>query len=111
MRNVIVTGGSRGIGLRTASRLVAQGDRVIAIARRRTQELSAAIEECRAAGTGGLSFCEFDLADIDGIGALVHKLYNQFGPIGALVNNAAVGTDGLLAIMHNSQIERLVRLN
>src|SRR5262249_57916321 len=28
-----------------------------------------------------------------------------------LVNNAAVGTDGLLAIMHNSQIENLVKVN
>ena len=35
----------------------------------------------------------------------------DFGPIYGLVNNAAVGFDGVLAIMHNSQIEELVRVN
>ena len=35
----------------------------------------------------------------------------EFGPIYGLVNNAALGTDGVLATMHNSQIEQLVRLN
>jgi len=28
-----------------------------------------------------------------------------------LVNNAGIGTEGLLAMMHNSQIETLIRLN
>ena len=38
-------------------------------------------------------------------------LRKDFGPIYGLVNNAALGTDGVLAIMHNSQIEELVRVN
>ena len=33
------------------------------------------------------------------------------GPLYGLVNNAAVGFDGLLALMHNARIEQLVRLN
>jgi len=33
------------------------------------------------------------------------------GPIYGLVNNAAVGTDGALALMKNADIERLVRVN
>jgi 3-oxoacyl-[acyl-carrier protein] reductase len=33
------------------------------------------------------------------------------GPLYGLVNNAALGTDGVLATMHNSQIEELVRVN
>ena len=35
----------------------------------------------------------------------------DFGPIYGLVNNAAIAFDGVLAIMHNSQIEHLVRVN
>jgi 3-oxoacyl-[acyl-carrier protein] reductase len=42
---------------------------------------------------------------------MVRSLRKKFGPIYGLVNNAAVGFDGVLAIMHNSQIEQLVRLN
>jgi 3-oxoacyl-[acyl-carrier protein] reductase len=38
-------------------------------------------------------------------------LRNDLGPIYGLVNNAAVGFDGALALMHNSQIEQLVRVN
>ena len=33
------------------------------------------------------------------------------GPLYGLVNNAALGTEGLLSNMHNSDIERLVKLN
>ena len=42
---------------------------------------------------------------------LVRMLRKDFGPIYGLVNNAALGTNGALAMMHNSQIEQLIRLN
>jgi 3-oxoacyl-[acyl-carrier protein] reductase len=35
----------------------------------------------------------------------------EFGPIHGLVNNAALGTSGILATMHDAQIERLARVN
>src|SRR5689334_8517281 len=111
MHNVIVTGGSRGPGLGTARKLAAAGCRVIAIARRDSEQLQSAIEEGKAASTGALHFRACDLADIDGIGELVRGIRMDYGPIHGLVNNAAVGTDGLLAIMHNSQIENLIKVN
>ena len=43
MRNVIVTGGSRGLGLAVCQRLAASGYRAIAVARKETPELAAAI--------------------------------------------------------------------
>ena len=39
MRNVIVTGGSRGLGLAIAKQLVAEGYSVVAIARRESKPL------------------------------------------------------------------------
>jgi 3-oxoacyl-[acyl-carrier protein] reductase len=42
---------------------------------------------------------------------LVRNLRAEAGPIYGLVNNAALGTDGLLANMHVTQIEALIRLN
>jgi 3-oxoacyl-[acyl-carrier protein] reductase len=110
MRNVLVTGGSRGIGLAIARRLAAAGYDVIAVARRESDELRAAIAEF-AAGSGGISFRSFDLSATDDIPAFVKALRAEFGPIYGLVNNAGLGTEGLLATMHNSQIEALVRLN
>jgi 3-oxoacyl-[acyl-carrier protein] reductase len=38
-------------------------------------------------------------------------LRDEFGGIYGLVNNAGIGTEGLLATMHNTESEALVRLN
>jgi 3-oxoacyl-[acyl-carrier protein] reductase len=36
---------------------------------------------------------------------------DEFGAIYGLINNAGIGTEGLLATLHNSEIEALIRLN
>ena len=108
MRNVLVTGGSRGIGLAIAKQLATAGFNVVAVARRESDELRAAISE---AGQGNLHFRACDLSDIDELPVFVKTMRNEFGAIYGLVNNAGVGTEGLLATMHNSDIEALVRLN
>ncbi|HEY1544651.1 MAG TPA: SDR family NAD(P)-dependent oxidoreductase [Xanthobacteraceae bacterium] len=111
MTNVIVTGGSRGLGLGIARKLAASGYAAIAIARRKTEPVSAAIEEAKRGKAGAVHFVPFDLAAIDEIPDLVRRLRKDFGPIYGLVNNAALGTDGVLATMHNSKIEALIRVN
>ena len=111
MRNVIVTGGSRGLGLTTARRLAANGYCVIAVARKQSPQLAVAVEEAERENSGSLHFAAFDLAQIDCIAALVKTLRKDFGPIYGLVNNAGISFDGALAMMPNSQIEQLVRLN
>jgi 3-oxoacyl-[acyl-carrier protein] reductase len=111
MRNVIVTGGSRGLGLGIAKRLTGAGYRAIAVARKETPQLTSAMEEADRDNPGSLHFVPFDLAEIEDIPTLVKTLRKEFGPVYGLVNNAAVGFDGVLALMHNSQIEQLVRVN
>jgi len=111
MRNVIVTGGSRGLGMAIARRLTGAGYRVIAVARKETNQLASAIEEADRDNPGSLRFVPCDLAVIEDISKLVKTLRKDFGPIYGLVNNAAVGFDSVLALMHNSQIEQLVRVN
>jgi len=111
MHNVVVTGGSRGIGLAIARRLAAAGYNVIAVARRESDELREIIGAVVAQGIGGLHFRAFDLSETDAIPAFVKDLRDEFGAIYGLVNNAGIGNEGLLATMHNSEIEALVRLN
>src|SRR2546428_10610535 len=111
MHNVIVTGGSRGLGMAIARRLTGAGYRVIAVARKETNQLTSAIEEADRDNPGSLRFVPCDLAVIEDISRLVKALRKDFGPIYGLVNNAAVGFDSVLALMHNSQIEQLVRVN
>jgi 3-oxoacyl-[acyl-carrier protein] reductase len=111
MLNIIVTGGSRGLGLGIARQLATAGYRVIAIARTESEQLASAMRETEHAQQDSLHFRPFDLGNISGISDLVKGLRKEFGPINGLVNNAALGTGGLLATMHDAQIERLARLN
>ncbi len=111
MRNVIVTGGSRGLGLGIARTLAGAGYRVIAIARRQSDELAAAMRDAGVGDQGAVHFWPFDLAKVEDIANLVKAIRKQFGPIYGLVNNAGIGTSGVLATMQNGQIERLVHLN
>ena len=111
MNNIILTGGSRGLGLAIARCLVAVGHRVIAIARKTSEPLAALIDETEQVRAGSLRFVAFDLADIEGIPKLVRTLRSEFGPFYGLVNNAATSRDGALALMPDQDIEQLVRLN
>jgi len=107
MGNVIVTGGSRGIGLGIVRCLAKAGHKVMALARKESPELRQAIDE--APGIIGFTAC--DLADTGGMPALVKQLRKDMGPIYALINNAGTSTDGTLALTNPTQVEQVVRLN
>jgi len=109
--NVVVTGGSRGLGLGIVRKLAAVGYRVIAIARRESEELTNAIAELEPHKTGVLNFKPFDLANTGDIRLLVKQVRDEFGPIYGLVNNAGIGFSGLLTMMPDSQIGQLIHLN
>ncbi|HEY2339457.1 MAG TPA: SDR family NAD(P)-dependent oxidoreductase, partial [Steroidobacteraceae bacterium] len=111
MRNVIVTGASRGLGLSIAGALAASGYRVLAIARSASPELEAIAATAAQAGAGAVQFYPFDLLEVSGMAQLVSRLRHEAGPIYGLVNNAGLGTAGVLAMMRDEQIEALIRLN
>ncbi len=111
MRNVIVTGASRGLGLAIAARLAASGYRVIAIARGETDELRAVAAAAEQADRGALHFRALDLGVLNTIAAFVASLNGEFRPLYGLVNNAGIGTSGVLTLMPDAHIERLVQIN
>jgi 3-oxoacyl-[acyl-carrier protein] reductase len=111
VRNVIVTGASRGLGLATARMLADQGYSVVAVARTPTDALTQAGERARAQGRGNIEFRAFDLSDIAAMPAFVRAVRRECGPIYGLVNNAGLGTSGVLGLMADADIEQLVRLN
>lgn len=71
MRNVVVTGGSRGLGIAIAGSLAHAGCCVIAIARRASEPLAAAIAQADAERRGALHFRPFDLANKHKSGAAI----------------------------------------
>jgi 3-oxoacyl-[acyl-carrier protein] reductase len=116
--HVIVTGGSRGLGLEMVRVLAAAGYGVIAVARGPTPALEAAIAACRDAGAGAaagavgaIQFRPFDLSKTTEIPGFVRSLRKELGPIYGLVNNAGLGTGGVLGNMLDADVETLVRLN
>ena len=107
MRNVLITGASRGLGLAMARKLAADGFRVVAVARKPSEALDALMAETN----GAVVFHPYDLMEVEGLPALVKAIRAEVGPIYALVNNAGIGTAGLLVALSPAKIEALVRLN
>ncbi len=107
MRRVLVTGASRGLGLAVTERLAADGFRVVAVAR----NPSPALQKAMAAAPDAIGFEPFDLSDVDAIAERVRGWKATHGPLYGLVNNAGLGTAGLLTNMSQAQIEALIRLN
>ena len=110
MRNVIVTGASRGLGLAITAALAASGYRVLAIARSSSAQLQA-LGTAAPQGGGAVQFHPFDLLEVGAMPQFVSRLRKEVGPLYGLVNNAGLGTAGVLAMMRDEQIETLIRLN
>jgi 3-oxoacyl-[acyl-carrier protein] reductase len=111
MRNVVVTGGSRGLGLAMSRALADAGYRVIAVARTLSPELKEAARKAAEDARGTIEFRACDLSDLSLLAPLVRALRTDFGPLYGLVNNAGLGTSGILSNMRDSEIQRLIQLN
>ncbi|MCT2398415.1 SDR family NAD(P)-dependent oxidoreductase [Novosphingobium mangrovi (ex Huang et al. 2023)] len=107
MKNVVVTGASRGLGLAIAHCLVNDGYRVFGLSRTLTDELQSLIESNK----GKVEYIPFDVSEIDSIPDFARGLSKDIGDIYGLVNNAGIGLDGVLATMHQSDIEKVIRTN
>ncbi|OBB59085.1 oxidoreductase [Mycobacterium sp. 852013-51886_SCH5428379] len=86
-RTVVVTGGTRGIGLALAEGYVLAGARVV-VASRKADACERAAEHLRALGGSAIGV-PTHLGDIDSLAALVAAAVDEFGGIDVLVNNAA----------------------
>jgi 3-oxoacyl-[acyl-carrier protein] reductase len=111
VRNVIVTGASRGLGLAMSRTLASSGYRVIALARSLNPELTAAALQAAEDARGAIEFRACDLSHLDLIAPLVRALRADFGPLYGLVNNAGLGTSGILSNMRDQEIQGLIQLN
>lgn len=89
-RVAIVTGGSQGIGLAIARRLVEEGARVV-IAARRAEPAQRATDAIVAAGGEAIAVAT-DVRSATESAALVSATVAQFGVLDILVNNAGVST-------------------
>ena len=81
---------------------------MIAISRASSPELAASQ---KAAGPGAIEFRACDLSESSRISDLVKELRSEFGAPYGLINNAGLGTSGILSNMRESDVQRLIQLN
>ena len=91
----LVTGAGRRIGAACARALAALGVRVAIHCRHSGADAGALCAEIRRQG-GQAAVFEADLTDGDAAGALLDRVRERFGPVGILVNNAALFEPGTL---------------
>src|ERR1044071_5016760 len=90
-RVVLVSGGSRGLGLAIATDLVARGVAVGAVARKVSPELDRLAAEHPGLVVAGA----VDVTDAAATREFVARVETALGPIDGVVNNAAIGQDSL----------------
>jgi 3-oxoacyl-[acyl-carrier protein] reductase len=94
---VLVTGGSRGIGLATARTLTEAGHRVAVTYRTEPPE--------------GLLAVHCDVTSADDVDRAFREVEEQQGAVEVLVSNAGITDDGLLLRMGEEQFSRVVDTN
>jgi short-subunit dehydrogenase len=97
-RVVLITGGSRGLGLVLAREAAAEGARV-AIVARDAAELERARQDLADCGPGQVLTLVRDLSTEAEVRSMVDEVREQLGPIDVLVNNAGIITGGPLEHM------------
>ncbi len=108
-RVVLITGGSRGLGLVLARHVCAQGGKVALIARDR-EELARAKADLMRRGEKVMTV-ECDLCDPAQIDSAVRRTIDRLGKIDILINNAGIIEVGPLEHMSREDFERAMRLH
>lgn len=101
MGNVVITGGSRGIGAATVELFAARGDRVTFLYEKNHTAAKAVADK-----TGAAAIC-CDVAD----GEAVNRAFSQIGDVDILVCNAGTMYFGLLSQMAEDEWNRLFAVN
>lgn len=91
-QTAVVTGASRGIGRATALALAEEGANV-AVTARSEPELNQLVEEIESLGTGGLGV-PADARREEDVDRLQEVVFDRFGTVDILINNAGVGKYG-----------------
>lgn len=106
---VLITGGSRGLGLVLARQLADQGAR-LAICARDPEELKRAREELEARGAEVLAVA-CDVSRPDEVDRLVATVHRDYGAIDGLINSAGVIQVGPMEDLTRADFEEALNVN
>jgi NAD(P)-dependent dehydrogenase (short-subunit alcohol dehydrogenase family) len=112
---VLITGGSRGLGLVLARQFLRQHAKV-AICARDEEELADALFDLesravRQGFTAEVLAVKCDVAERNQVEHLMQQIHDRFGPVDVLINNAGVIQVGPLEVMTREDFENAMRVH
>jgi len=106
--NIIVTGISKGLGLRIAQTLLQEGNIVYGVSRSETEGLM----KLRAEFPQNLNWLQFDLTNCENIKREIFKDWIGYSvPIHGFVNNAALAYDDIITNLNLDLLEKMYKVN
>lgn len=109
-RVALVTGASRGIGRAVACGLAADGFDLALVYAGNADAAAEAVAACDAVGATARAY-RCDVSNTDEVKATVDAVLADFGSVWALVNNAGITRDTLLARMKDEDFARVLDVN
>jgi len=104
---ILISGGSRGLGLNFVENCLKRGYPVATFARTETDD----IRQLKKEYAELLLFSELDATNLDALKDFVGQTGEKFQHIYGLINNAAIGQDHLLSHLATEKIEQIVKVN
>ena len=109
-KNVIITGGSRGIGRGIAEKFAEQGANIAFTCIKMSDSSLELAKNLEKIGVKAKAY-ESDAADFDAATKLAEDVLNDFGSIDVLVNNAGITKDNLLMRMSEEDFNDVMNIN
>lgn len=109
-KNIIVTGGTRGIGRAIAASLAANGAR-IAICGRTEESTAAAVAELISETNAQVIGAAADVRDREAVRKLFQLVDREFGGPDVVINNAGIGVFSSVADLAESDWHRVIETN
>ena len=109
-KNVIITGGSRGIGRGIAEKFAQNGANIAFTCSKLSSSSSELCENLEKLGVKVKAYAS-DASDYESALKLADDVINDFGSIDVLVNNAGITKDNLLMRMSEEDFDKVMKVN
>jgi len=107
MKTILLTGDSKGVGLKSLEVLLQKGYRVVGLSRTLSEEGLKLSNE----NPSRYAHINFDMSNSTDIKKLYINLLKQNGPFHGYINNAALAYDDIVTNLNHDSLERMYRVN
>tara|TARA_Y100000741_G_scaffold360484_1_gene342790 strand:+ start:489 stop:1271 length:783 start_codon:yes stop_codon:yes gene_type:complete len=106
-KNVVITGGAKGIGLETALQFVKYGAKVSILSKTYYKELDSIFKPYK----DRINFYEVDVTDKKSVKQSINEIVNSCNRIDVLVNNASIAVEGTIDTINESDWDHVMNTN